>query len=84
MMQRLKASANPAKYTKYAVQLLDSFEHSTSLCIVMELMLQDVAQFLEGYSDELEGPHVPLAKRLSRQILDGLSFIHDCGIIHNG
>ena len=84
IMQQIKVSASPAKYTKYIVQLFESFEHSNYLCLVMELMSQDVTRFLEGYRDELKGPHIPVVKKLSRQILEALNFIHESGIVHNG
>ena len=64
IMQQIKASASSAKYTKYIVQLFESFEHSNYLCLVMELMSQDLTRFLEGYRDELKGPYIPVVKKL--------------------
>lgn len=83
IMLRLKTHAD-SPLSKYVVQLLDSFEHASHLCLVMELMWQNIHSFLEGYTDDAEGHHLPLVRNISRQLLEGLEFLQDCGVIHNG
>ena len=68
------------------VQLLDHFEYTgpngTHLCLVLELMWQDVESFLQGYREaELR---LQLTKRISKQLLRALDYLRICGIIHNG
>jgi serine/threonine protein kinase len=67
------------------VQLLDDFEHvsesGTYLCLVLELMWQDIQAFVKGLSDEAR---VIVVKAMSRQIIAGVSYLHGVGIIHNG
>ena len=87
IMKRLRESSLKSEGAKYVVQMLDHFEHigpnGSHLCVVMELMWQDVLGFLEGYRYELE-QRLPLVKRLSEQIFEGLNYVHECGVIHNG
>jgi serine/threonine-protein kinase SRPK3 len=73
--------------SEYVVQTLDFFDHpgpnGAHLCIVMELMWQDVCTFLNGYYQDGE-ERFPLIKEISRKCLECLSALHECGIIHNG
>ncbi|KNZ77031.1 Serine/threonine-protein kinase SRPK3 [Termitomyces sp. J132] len=64
-------------------QLLDSFTHQgpngNHVCLVMEAMslsALDVYRALPGAMP------IPLLKRLSRHILFGLQYLHECEIIH--
>ena len=72
---------------EYVVELLDYFEHKgpngTHLCLVLEVLCQDVLDFLEGYSADSPS-RLPLVKQISKQVLEGLEFLHACGVIHNG
>jgi serine/threonine protein kinase len=47
-------------------------------------MWQDVLGFLEGYRDLGVELRYPLVRKISKQLVQGLEFIHECGIIHNG
>jgi serine/threonine-protein kinase SRPK3 len=90
-MQRISAESllRPRQAAEFVVQLLDHFEHTspngTHLCLVLELMGQDVCGFMEGYQDDPEWEsRLVLAKTFSRQLAEGLKFLHECGIVHNG
>ena len=67
------------------VRLLDGFKHvsesGTYQCLVLELMWQDIQAFVKGLSDEAR---VIVVKKMSRQIIAGVSYLHLRGIIHNG
>jgi serine/threonine-protein kinase SRPK3 len=86
ILKRLQSiKGTPA--AEYVVQMLDFFEHpgpeGNHPCLVMDLMWQDVYTFLEGYYYDGAG-RLPLVKEISRQSLECLSVLHDCGIVHNG
>ena len=86
-MQHIRNMASRHNGSEYVVQLLDHFEctgpNGTHTCLVLELMAQDVASFIEGYrSDEIL--LVALAKRMTWQLLQGLDFLQECGVMHNG
>ena len=89
ILERIKESSSkdPAA-AAFVLGLLDHFEHSgpngTHLCLVLELMWQDVWGFLEGYRDLGVETRYPLVRKISKQLVQGLNFIHSCGIIHNG
>jgi serine/threonine protein kinase len=90
-MQRISAESllRPLQAAEFVVQLLDHFEYTgpngTHLCLVLELMWQDVWGFLEGYRHDAEPEYrLPLVKRISRQLAEGLKFLHTCGVVHNG
>jgi len=69
------------------VQLLDHFYHSgpngTHLCLVLELMWQDLTVFMSqfNYKPVLR---VSVAREISKQILEGVNFLQRRGAIHNG
>jgi hypothetical protein len=67
--------------------MLDYFEHpgpkGAHLCVVMELMWQDLCAFMRGYFDDDE-ERLPLVKEISKKCLECLSALHGCGIVHNG
>lgn len=89
ILKRIKESSSkdPAA-AAFVLCLLDYFEHSgpngTHLCLVLELMWQDVLGFLEGYRDLGVELRYPLVRKISKQLVQGLDFIHSCGILHNG
>lgn len=72
--------------SEHITQLLDHFElagpNGTHLCLVLEVMWQNVLGFLEGYSNE--PALVPLVKKISKQVIQGLQYLQTMGIIHNG
>ena len=86
VLQRLQQSQHLE--TEYVVQLLDYFEHfgrnGTHLCLVLELMWQDLMLFFQGYYDN-PGGRLRLVKPITKQILRGLESLHStCGLVHNG
>jgi hypothetical protein len=89
ILERIKESSSKDPVAAaFVLGLLDHFEHSgpngTHLCLVLELMWQDVLGFLEGYRDLGLEKRYPLVRKISKQLVQGLRFIHSCGIIHNG
>lgn len=71
------------------VALLDHFEHQgphgTHLCLVLELLGPSISVVRQLY--ERQGCEIPLAvvKRITKQILFGLDYLHRlCGIVHTG
>src|SRR5579859_4586270 len=88
VIQTLKAQASPASFNRHVVQLLDQFEYEDSnglhICLVLELMWQNVQDFMEGYRDTEASIRFPLAKRVARQFSEAVKFLEDNGVIHNG
>jgi serine/threonine-protein kinase SRPK3 len=89
VMQKL-AQVNPDHPTasSHVVQLLDHFEYQvtngTHLCLVLELMWQDVQGFVEGYRDSDATLRFPVVKIIAKQVVEGLEYLHRSGVIHNG
>jgi serine/threonine protein kinase len=48
-----------------------------------ELMSQDVFGFLDGYGN-VPSLRLHVVKKISQQLMEGLEFIHSCGVVHNG
>jgi serine/threonine-protein kinase SRPK3 len=74
-------------YSKYIVQLLDEFSHQgpngTHQCLVFELLGPTVDAIVEEiYGEELFEPENIL--RLTKQLLQAVSFIHEIGYAHGG
>jgi serine/threonine-protein kinase SRPK3 len=73
--------------SRFIVRMLDHFEltgpNGTHLCLVLELMCLNISTLFAGYRGE---PHlrVSLAKKVSKQLLQGLEVLRQCGVIHNG
>lgn len=85
-MNRL--SQGPASHPgkKHVVQLLDQFQHQgpngTHCCLVLELLGPSISSQAEFYSsDRLPGY---ISWGASKQIVQGLDFIHTRGIAHGG
>ena len=74
--------------SEYLLSLLDHFEYvgteGIHLCLVFELMWEDVFTFLERYRDEPLETRLPLVKQICRKVALGLDALHRSGVIHNG
>lgn len=83
-MRKISDSHHPGR--KHICQLLDWFYHEgpngRHLCIVLELLgpkVSVVAQ--EGHNGQLDSN---LARRVSRQLLYAVDYLHSCGLAHGG
>jgi serine/threonine-protein kinase SRPK3 len=69
------------------LQLLDYFEftgpNGAHLCLVVELTGSNVTSFFEGYRNDSK-VRVSLTKIIAKHVLQGLRFLRECGVIHNG
>lgn len=84
MLLRLSGSNNEHPGRKYAIELLDHFYHTgpngNHLCLVLPAMISD-GQAMVTTGTPHQAGYIQL---LSRQILLGLDFIHQSGIVHCG
>ena len=67
------------------VQLYDHFKiqgpHGQHICMVFEVLGPNLLKFIQHY--EYRGIPLPFVKKIARQILQGLFYLHDkCHIIH--
>lgn len=71
----------------HVIKLLDHFEYrgenGMHLCLILELMWDNVSNFFQGYGAD---PNIRLAltKTVTKQLINGLKFMDKCGVIHNG
>ncbi|KAK6502367.1 hypothetical protein TWF506_002948 [Arthrobotrys conoides] len=79
--------------SEHVVCLKDSFYHQgpngKHLCLVFELLGDNIYSVLEGYSYETTGSErtltkfpKPIAKRILKNVLLGLNFLHQNGVVH--
>ena len=73
-------------YPKTVVKLLDSFEHDgphgNHICMVFPLLGIDLLKLRNYFCDrDMEIP-INIIKTISKQILDGMKFIHNKNVIH--
>lgn len=74
-----------AKFEETVVELLDHFEHKgpngRHVCLTFEVMSKSLLSLVKRFN--YKGIPVPMIKVIAKQILEGLSYIHDtCRIIH--
>jgi serine/threonine protein kinase len=74
------------QYSKYIVQILDSFVHQgpngQHQCLVFELLGPTVTNVLERHSESYLETETVL--HMSVKLLRAITFIHDAGMIHGG
>lgn len=68
-----------------AVSLLNDFKHygpnGMHICMVMEVLGNNLLKVIKAFN--YKGIPMPLVKRITRQLLQGLEYLHDsCKIIH--
>ena len=84
VMKQIGTSRNDPNAAR-VVHLLDHFEQpgnaGTHLCLVLELMWQNAVEFCKGLDDN---SRLRVVRRISTQTLQGVEFLHKCGIVHNG
>lgn len=87
-MQVLQKHCEGNLSSKYIVQLLDFFLHhganGVHQCLVFELLGPTVNKVLMDYSESEERLETGVIMRMSRQLLEGIDFIHSAGIGHGG
>ena len=84
----------PSTYGTYVTKLLDSFQHKgpngVHFCLVFETMGPNVDSMMEEFPDLMSrntrrvNIRYPtwMAKSILRQVLQGLVFLHEQGIVH--
>jgi serine/threonine-protein kinase SRPK3 len=85
IQQRLHLSVNPGR--NHVIQLLDHFRHEgpegRHVCLVFPVL----GHHLGLQAAKFEQQRIPVAvmRKVARQLLQGLDFLHrECGIIHTG
>lgn len=87
-MQSLQKHCEGTLSFKYIVRLLDCFLHhgpnGVHQCLVFELLGPTVNKVLMNYTESEERLETEVVLRMSRQLLEGIDFIHSAGIGHGG
>ncbi|PXF50095.1 Serine/threonine-protein kinase SRPK [Gracilariopsis chorda] len=83
LLTALKKERNRMRET--VVELLDYFEldgpHGRHICMVFEFLSKSVLSLIKRFN--YRGAPLCLTRKISRQILHGLNYIHEaCGIVH--
>lgn len=73
--------------TSHCVRLLDSFTHvgpnGKHICMVFEVLGDNLLSLIKHYN--YRGIPIPFVRKLTRQVLQGLNYLHTtCDIIHTG
>lgn len=76
----LKSLNTPPHASQYIMNYCDHFHFRGHMCIVSEVLSLNLYTFLELTS--FSGVRLALLRKFARDILRGLSFIHDTHIIH--
>ncbi|KAK6348099.1 hypothetical protein TWF718_005914 [Orbilia javanica] len=92
LLNYLKNSVASRLGQEHIISLKDSFYHEgpngNHLCLVFELLGENIYGVLEDYSYETTGSDSlrkfpkPVAKRILKDILLGLNFLHRNGVVH--
>jgi serine/threonine protein kinase len=64
------------------IHLLRAFFHGDHPCLVFELVAHSVLCFLGYLDSSFVGLPLPLVKKIIRDTLEALAFMHSCGVIH--
>ena len=82
LLHHINSSGDADRFN--VVQLFDYFYHREHLFLVFELLrdnLYEFSKYIREYGEE-EYFTLPRLQRITRQILQGLDFIHASGVIH--
>ncbi|KAI9319929.1 kinase-like domain-containing protein [Dichotomocladium elegans] len=85
LLEAVKKSDPQAGGWKYVAQMLDSFYHTgpngKHVCMTFEVLGESLLSLIKRY--RYRGIPTPIVKRITKQILLGLDYLHrECGIIH--
>ncbi|KAI8331584.1 kinase-like domain-containing protein [Chlamydoabsidia padenii] len=85
LLEQAQRSANNGSH-QHVAQLLHHFWHDAGgggkhVCMVFEVLGESLLSLMKRFN--YRGLPLNMVKRITRQILDGLAFLHDtCGIVH--
>lgn len=86
ILQHIKEKGDPNHPGhKHVSQILDSFCHegpNGHLCIVMEVLGPKVSSVTDRCTNYRLDGH--LARRVSKQLLLAVDYLHSCGVAHGG
>ena len=87
-LQSLTQCSQRSVGSKYIVQLLDEFRHQrpngVHQCLVFELLGPSVDAVLENYHRAEDCLEPKTVLKMSKQLLQGLAFLHEEGYSHGG
>lgn len=85
LLEQAQAAGNGSH--QHVAQLLHHFSHDAGagggkhVCMVFEVLGESLLSLMKRFN--YRGLPVNMVKRITRQVLDGLAFLHDtCGIVH--
>jgi len=86
ILQDLKCRDTNHPGHNHVISLLDSFYHEgpngKHMCLVYKAMGERVGRMRIRFPDR-KVPQ-PLTKRIARQLLQALDYVHTCGYVHTG